>query len=410
MYVKDNNGSKEEIMASAPEKLKRHRPDFILLFVVLVLVSIGLLNVYSASMIWAAENLNDASPSYFFVRQLIWAIIGTIGMLFVMNVHYRFWLRLTKFALLGTTFLLVLVLMIGHEVNGAKRWLGFGFLSLQPSEFSIFAVILYISYLLSKKGEQISHFKKGVMPSLIISVIPALLILKEPDMGTAALLIATVFSLLYSAGARMRHLFATFLFISVAAVYFIFSSSYRAKRITAFLNPWDPSNADNAFQIKNSLYAIASGGWTGQGLGHSIEKFLYLPEPHTDFIFAILIEEWGIIGAIVVIALFAILVWRGTMIATRIPDRFASLFATGITAMIGIAMIVNVGMVTGVLPVIGVPLPFISYGGSSLVIKLASIGILLNISRYTLEERLKLRTSPPVHAVPQPIRRSRFDT
>ncbi|GIM44844.1 stage V sporulation protein E [Collibacillus ludicampi] len=391
-------------------KLTRHRPDFILLFVVLVLVSVGLVNVYSASMIWAAENLKAASPSYFFIRQMIWAIMGTFFMLFIMNVHYRVWLRLTKFALVSTTLLLVIVLFIGQEVNGAKRWLGFGFLSLQPSEFSIFAILLYVSYLLTKKGEQITDFKKGVLPSLIIAIIPALLILKEPDMGTAVLLIGTVFCVLYCAGARFRHLFSIFIIGSAASIYFIFSSKYRAERITAFLNPWDASNSDSAFQIKNSLYAIASGGWTGQGLGHSIEKFLYLPEPHTDFIFAILIEEWGIIGAIIVIILFAILIWRGTMIATRIPDRFASIFATGITAMIGIAMIVNIGMVTDVLPVIGVPLPFISYGGSSLFIKMTAIGILLNISRYTLEERSKLRPSPPVHAVPQPIRRSRFDT
>lgn len=398
-------------MASASKNPTRHRPDFILLFVVLVLVSIGLLNVYSASMIWASEQLQSAvaSPSYFFKKQLLWAIMGTFVMLFIMNIYYKIWIRFAKSGLVASVLLLAVVPLVGKEVNGAKRWLDIGF-SMQPSEFAILTIVLYISYLLTKKMEHISDFKKGVLPSLVISVVPAFMILKEPDMGTAMLLLGTVFAVLFSAGVRSKHLLLMSAVGIVGSIYYIMTEGYRSGRISAFLNPWDPVNKDSAHQLKNSLYAISSGGWTGRGLGQSIEKFLYLPEPHTDFIYAILTEEWGIIGASIVILLFAILVWRGTLIATRVPDRFASLLAVGISSMIGISVIVNIGMVTGLLPVVGVPLPFISYGGSSLFVKMVSMGILLNISRYTLEEQLQLKQSPPVHSVPQPIRRSRYDT
>lgn len=395
-------------MATASVKPARHRPDFILLFVVLLLVSIGLLNVYSASIIWASQHLQD-TPSYFFVRQLIWALLGTFAMFFIMNFNYRFFLRLAKAGLVLSMVLLILVLLVGKEVGGAKRWIDIGFLSMQPSEFAIFSVILYIAFLLTKKEEHLSDFKKGVLPSLIIAAVPAFLILIEPDMGTSFLLLSVAFCMLYSAGTRGKHLLMILSAGALAAIYFVLNKSYRSGRISAFLDPWNPVNKDSAHQLKNSLYAISSGGWTGRGLGHSIEKFLYLPEPHTDFIYAILTEEWGIIGATVVILLFAILIWRGTVIAARIPDRFAFLFSIGITSMIGIAAIVNIAMVIGLFPVVGIPLPFISYGGSSLFVKMISMGILLNISRYTVEERVPLRHATPAHSVPQPIRRSRFD-
>ncbi|MFC4769879.1 putative lipid II flippase FtsW [Effusibacillus consociatus] len=363
-------------------RLDRHRPDFIILIVTLILVSIGLINVYSASIIWSYQNLGN-SPSFFFKRQCIWSGLGLVVMFASMNIPFWFWKRLAKPLLLGSFAMLPLVFFF-TPVNGARRWIDLGPLSIQPSELAIFAVIVYLSYLLTKKQDILDDFKKGVLPSVVIASICGSLVLIEPDMGTAVLLVVSAYGVMFSSGIPFRHLTKLLIGAVILSIVFIVLESYRMERMLAFLNPWKYQD-DQSYQLINSLYAISSGGWTGRGLGQSIEKFLYLPEPHTDFIFAILTEEWGIIGAVTVIALFAILVWRGTIIAARIPDRFGSLLACGITTMIGFSVIVNIGMVTGIMPVIGIPLPFISYGGSSLLIKLISMGVLLNVSRYTVE-------------------------
>lgn len=361
----------------------RHRPDFVLLVVILLLVSIGLLNIYSASMIWALQEMGR-SPQYFFARQCIWAGVGLICMVMAMNFPYWKWKPLLKvmfpFSLIG-----LLLVFLFPGVKGAHRWIAFGPVSFQPSELATLTVILYLAYLLTKKQEMLGDFKKGFVPPLVIIALFAGLVIIEPAMDASSLLAVSALTLLFVAGIPLRFMVRLLLPTGVLATLFILFSDYRRARVLAFLNPFSPENSQQwGYQQGNALYAISSGGWTGKGLGRSVEKFLYLPEPHTDFIFAILSEEWGIIGGVLLLALFAILIWRGTRIAMELPDRFGSLVAVGITAMIGFAVLANVGMVSDILPVIGIPLPFISYGGSSLLIKLIAMGILLNLSRYTV--------------------------
>lgn len=305
-----------------------------------------------------------------------------------MRIPFWVWKRAAKPLLLGS-FLLLLLVFLFSPVNGARRWINIGPLSLQPSELAIFVGIVYLSYLLNKKNDLLDDFKKGVFPPVIITCILGGLVLIEPDMGTAILLGVSAFAVMFASGIPFGHMFKLLIGALVLSTVFLFTESYRMERMLAFLNPWEYKD-DQSYQLINSFYAIASGGWTGRGMGQSIEKFLYLPEPHTDFIFSILTEEWGTVGAVAVIVLFAILVWRGTMIASRIQDRFGSLLACGITTMIGFSVIVNIGMVTGIMLVIGIPLPFISYGGSALLIKLVSIGVLLNLSRYTVNNELPI--------------------
>ncbi|BCJ86556.1 putative lipid II flippase FtsW [Effusibacillus dendaii] len=370
--------------------LPRHRPDFVILIVTLLLVSIGLLSIYSASIIWAYQEL-DKPPNYFFVRQCIWAFVGLIIMLVIMNLP--FWrLRKPLKLLIPLSFVMLLMVFLFPGVNGAHRWIYIGSNTIQPSEIAVLTLVIYLSHLLTKKQDVVNNFKKTVVPVMAIAGFFSGLILLEPDMDTAALPVVVAFVLLFGAGVPVRHLMGVALPVASLAILFIFSSDYRRARIFSFLDPFSQQNAlGDGFQQVHSLYAIASGGWVGKGLGRSVEKFLYLPEPHTDFIFAIFTEEWGTIGGILLIILFAVLIWRAFRICTLLPDRFGALLAMGITATIGIPVVVNIAMVTGAFPVAGIPLPFITYGGTALLVKLASMGILLNLSRYTIEESEKRR-------------------
>ncbi|WP_018132247.1 putative lipid II flippase FtsW [Effusibacillus pohliae] len=366
-------------------KLTRHRPDFVLLITVLLLVSSGLLNIYSASMIWASEHL-DKSPHYFFIRQCLWAAVGLIAMVTVMNLPYWKWRDLLKW-LIPASLVSLLLVFVFPKVGGAHRWIALGPVSFQPSELATLTVIVYLSHLVSKKHDQLADFKKGIVPPLVVIGLFAGLVLIEPAMDGASLLAVSGLAILFAGGTPGKHLAKILLPSGLLAVALVMLSDYRRARLLAFLDPFSPENIQYwGYQQANSLYAVASGGWTGRGLGRSIEKFLYLPEPHTDFIFAILSEEWGTLGGILLIALFAVLIIRGIRVASRLPDRFGALLAVGITAMIGFAALANIGMVSAVLPVIGIPLPFVSYGGSSLLMKLIAMGLLLNLSRYTVED------------------------
>jgi cell division protein FtsW len=366
-------------------KATRHRPDFVLFFVIFLLVGFGLTMVYSASSIVAFRE--DGFPSsYFFWRQCLWALIGYTGLLAVMNFRTFPWQRFVIPGLLSS-FLLLLAVYIPHagpEVNGARRWIGIGSLSVQPSEYAILVIILYLSFFMTKNKDKMGDFKKGVLPPLIVAGVMFLLILKEPDLGTGLLLLGTTFCMLLAGGAPARYLFPMTAAAFPVIALLIASTPYRRARFTAFLHPFqDPS--DTGYQLVQSLYAIGSGGWFGKGLGQSVEKFLYLPEPHTDFIFAVISEELGLVGAFFVVVLFILFIWRGIRVAQLVDDRFRSLIALGITSFIGVTAFVNIAGVTGLLPDTGVPLPFISYGGTSLMLKLFACGILLNISRYTRE-------------------------
>ena len=360
---------------------KKTTPDVILMIVTFMLLAVGLTMVYSASAIWADYKFDD---SFFFAkRQMLFAGVGIIAMFFIMNVDYWTWRTWAKVLIIVCFVLLLLVLIpgIGNVRNGSRSWIGVGAFSVQPSEFMKLAMIVFMAKFLSEKQKLITSFRKGLVPSLGLVFLAFGLIMLQPDLGTGTVMVGTCVVMIFIAGARISH-FVWFGAAGLAGfVALVLSAPYRIKRITSFLDPWeDPLGS--GFQIIQSLYAIGPGGLFGLGLGQSRQKFFYLPEPQTDFIFAILAEELGFIGGSFVILLFALLLWRGIRIALGAPDLYGSFLAVGIIAMVAIQVMINIGVVTGLMPVTGITLPFLSYGGSSLTLMLMAIGVLLNISRY----------------------------
>ena len=365
-------------MASRPSS-----PDYIIFYSVLALLGLGIVMVYSASAVSANVNFNDSY--YFLKRQVIWAVFGLIAMIFTMNFDYHLWRNLAKPIILITIVLLILVLIpgMGKVVNGARRWLGSGFLYIQPSEVAKLSMVLFTAYYLANYQNKIQSFVKGVVPLLGMLAIIFGLILKEPDLGTALSIAGTVFVLLFVSGARIWHLSSLTAVGAMGIIVAILAEPYRLKRLIAFNDPWaDP--LDSGYHIIQSLYAIGSGGIFGVGLGRSREKFLYLPEPHTDFIFSILGEELGLIGTTTILVLFFLFAWRGFRISMSAPDVYGSILASGITTMILVQALMNIAVVTASMPVTGIPLPFLSFGGSALIFTMAGVGILLNISKNVI--------------------------
>jgi cell division protein FtsW len=360
---------------------KRTTPDYILLIVTLTLLAVGLIMVYSASAVWAEYKFHD---SFFFAkRQMLFAGVGIAAMFLIMNVNYWTWRTHAKTILIVCFVLLILVLIpgVGNVRNGSRSWIGVGAFSIQPSEFMKLAMIAFLAKYLSERQKLITSFTKGLIPSLGLAFAAFAMIMLQPDLGTGTVMMGTCVVMIFIAGARISHFAALGLMGVAGFVGLIISAPYRMKRITSFLDPWsDPLGS--GFQIIQSLYAIGPGGLFGLGLGESRQKFFYLPEPQTDFIFAILSEELGFIGGSFVLLLFSLLLWRGIRIALGAPDLYGSFLAVGIIAMVAIQVMINIGVVTGLMPVTGITLPFLSYGGSSLTLMLMAIGVLLNISRY----------------------------
>ncbi|MBM4764022.1 stage V sporulation protein E [Bacillus sp. B15-48] len=361
---------------------KKTTPDIILLIATFALLAIGLTMVYSASAIWAEYKFDD---SFFFAkRQMLFAGVGIIAMFFIMNVDYWTWRTWAKVLLIVCFILLILVLIpgIGNVRNGSRSWIGVGAFSIQPSEFMKLAMIAFLAKFLSENQKMITSFKNGLLPSLALVFTAFGLIMLQPDFGTGMVMVGTCVVMIFVAGAKISH-FALLGLVGLGGIVALIASApYRMKRITSFLDPWqDPLGS--GFQIIQSLYAIGPGGLFGLGLGESRQKFFYLPEPQTDFIFAIIAEELGFIGGTFVLLLFSLLLWRGMRIAFGAPDLYGGLLATGIIAMVAIQVMINIGVVTGLMPVTGITLPFLSYGGSSLTLMLMAIGVLLNISRYS---------------------------
>lgn len=346
------------------------------------LLAIGMIMVYSASAVWANFKFDD---SFFFAkRQLLFAGVGVIAMFVIMNIDYWTWRTWSKAILLICFILLVAVLIpgIGLVRGGARSWLGIGAFSIQPSEFMKIAMIIFLAKFLSEHQKLVTSFRKGLVPSLALVFFAFGLIMLQPDLGTGVVMVGTCVVMIFVAGAKISHFIGLGLLGLAGFVALIASAPYRIKRITAFLDPWqDPLGS--GFQIIQSLYAIGPGGLLGIGLGQSRQKHYYLPEPQTDFIFSILSEELGFIGGTFVILLFSLLLWRGVRIALGAPDLFGSFLGIGIIVMIAIQVIINIGVVTGLMPVTGITLPFLSYGGSSLTLMLMAVGVLLNISRYS---------------------------
>ncbi|MEH7625361.1 stage V sporulation protein E [Bacillus subtilis] len=361
---------------------KKTSPDLLLVIITLLLLTIGLIMVYSASAVWADYKFDD---SFFFAkRQLLFAGIGVIAMFFIMNVDYWTWRTWSKLLMVICFFLLVLVLIpgVGMVRNGSRSWIGVGAFSIQPSEFMKLAMIAFLAKFLSEKQKNITSFRRGFVPALGIVFSAFLIIMCQPDLGTGTVMVGTCIVMIFVAGARIAHFVFLGLIGLTGFVGLVLSAPYRIKRITSYLNPWeDPLGS--GFQIIQSLYAVGPGGLFGMGLGQSRQKFFYLPEPQTDFIFAILSEELGFIGGTLILLLFSVLLWRGIRIALGAPDLYGSFVAVGIISMIAIQVMINIGVVTGLIPVTGITLPFLSYGGSSLTLMLMAVGVLLNVSRYS---------------------------
>lgn len=352
--------------------------------VVLLLLTLGIIMVFSSSYVYAQTLYGDGA--HFLKNQLVWALIGIAGMVTVMQIDYKVFKRWAVPFFGLAVFLLILVLIpgVGINIKGSTRWLGVGPLSFQPSEVAKLGMVIFLARFLAGQPQRIKDLFRGFFPPLLVVGLVCGLILAQPDLGTAVTIAGTAYLMMLAAGSRKSHLAALALagvgLVVLAAVV----EPYRMERLTAFLNPWaDP--LDSGFQTIQSLYAVGSGGLLGMGLGQGRQKFLYLPEQHTDFIFAVLCEELGFIGAIFVLLLFFAFMWRGLKIALKAPDNFGALLAVGITGMVIIQAIINIGVVTGCLPVTGITLPFISYGGSSLTLNLLGIGVLLNISQYAVE-------------------------
>lgn len=355
-------------------------PDTWLFASVAVLVAIGLVMVFSASSASGYADYHDTA--FYFKRQLMWLIVG-LGIAYAAyRIDYRVLKRAAPYLLLGTMLglLLVLVPHVGIEVGGARRWIGLHALSLQPSEFAKLALVIYLAAMLSTRGERITSLVSGLIPLFIAPLIMAMLVLKEPDMGTASLLVFVAFAMFFAAGARIPHLLGVAL-VSVPPVAFLaLASTYRRARMLAFLNPWK-DRENTGFHIVQSLLALGSGGLFGVGLGTSRAKF-YLPEEYTDFIFSVIGEELGLVGTIFVLAAFVVFAYRAVRIAITAADRFGFFLVVGCTSMIVIQALVNIGVVTSSWPVTGVPLPFISFGGSSLIVNLVAVALILNVGRY----------------------------
>jgi cell division protein FtsW len=353
---------------------KENNFDAILLWCVLILLVLGIVMVFSSSSIYASEKLGD--DYYFLKKQLVIALLGILLLIAAMAVNYQLWSKLTYPLLLGSLLLLILVIIpgVGNEVSGSRRWLKLAGFSFQPAELAKLALVIYLAHTLSKKQPQ-----KRFLPKAIVSGVFVLLIIAQPDFGTAMILAAIALILLFAAGLRFSHLLSGFL-LSLPVLYLMVTQAdYRRKRILAFLNPWnDPTNS--GFQIIQSFLAFGSGGIWGRGLGQGRQKLFYLPDAHTDFIFSVIGEELGFLGVVVILTLFLIIVLRGIKISLSASDPFGSYLALGITLMIGLQAMVNFGVSLGLLPTKGLTLPFISYGGSSLIVSLIGAGILLNIS------------------------------
>lgn len=353
--------------------------DLFLMSLIFILLGLGLVAVYSSSAIYALDKFGKAT--YFFWKQLIWILIGSGSALFFIFFDHKKLVPWIKPFLIISFLSLILVLMFGKEVGGARRWFRLGGISFQPSELVKLALILFVADYADRKKSKIQDFKRGLMPLLIVISLFCGLIFLQPDLGTPILILLVCITMIFISGARWSHLFSLGTLVLLFAVFAVWTKPYRMKRVLAFLNPWEDTRGAS-YQLVQSLIALGSGGLTGAGVGSSYSKLLYLPEPHTDFVFPIFAEEFGLIGSLTILFLFGLVGWSGFRIASRSKNLFSSLLATGITLMIIYQAVLNIAVVTGCLPTKGLPLPFLSYGGSSLVITLSSVGILLNISRY----------------------------
>ena len=371
-------------------KFLNNSVDFTLVITVLLLLSLGLVMVLSASSPTALQKYDKSY--YFFVRQLIFAVLGLFGMYFISKIDYRIYQKFYKHAWILSIILLISVFAFGSDSHGAKRWIYITkSLSFQPSEIVKFLIIIFYGGILVKDRDDLGKFWKGLVKHILFLVPIIALLLLEPHVSTSMVIIITCCIMMIMAGCKFWQFLVSGIVAvggigSIATVLYMASAKFQEKfqyivtRFITFTDPWKDATGDG-WQIIQSLYAIGSGGLFGAGLGESKQKYLYLSEPHNDFIFSIIAEELGFVGCILVFGLFAVFIWRGVLIAMKAPDMFGSLVAVGITSLVGVQAIINVAVVTSSMPVTGMQLPFFSYGGTALFILLCEVGVLLSISR-----------------------------
>lgn len=373
----------------ASENSSRGRPDFLLLIMTLLLVGFGIVMVFSASSGVAAVSPEFGNDSFYFTkRQVMFAGIGIFLMLLMMNFRYNLYKKGFMLLFVPVLIMLILVPFTSAEINGARSWFGIGSLGIQPTEPAKLAMILYLGALIAKKGENFRDFKKGLMPVIVIVGFLCGLIMLQPDLGSCLVLTSCAIVMILAGGANLKQVFmtGTVLSVGMAAVVSISMAinpkawGYRIARFTAFMDPL-ANPQEESFQLVSSLQALSHGGLTGAGFGESVQKLHYLDYPYNDFIFAIIAEELGFIGCFIFLAFYLLFLWRGLIIALRCPDIYGTVVGTGIVGLFAMQAFINIGGVTGAIPLTGVTLPFISYGGSSVLVCLMSMGILLSLSR-----------------------------
>ncbi len=364
----------------APELDERGLPDLPFLLLTVILVVIGVIMLFSASYASAYADPDIQNSAYYFVRQGIFAVAGLGAMWFISRINYQAFRFFSFFVLAGSVFLLFLVPIVGTTENGARRWINLGFASFQPSELAKVGVVMAFAAMMSIWRDRMRSFRYGVAPYLLIMAVIALLLYLEPHLSATIIVLLTGAVMMLLGGTDKKWLIALALIGAGLLAVYLLTKGYSGDRIKAWLHPEDFAS-DEGYQVIQSRYAIGSGGLTGLGFGRSRQKYLYLPEEHNDYIFAIVCEELGFIGAMVIVVLFALLVLRGYWISMHARDRFGALLAAGLTTLIGLQVVLNIGVVTNLLPSTGISLPFFSYGGTALLVNLAQMGMILSVSR-----------------------------
>jgi len=359
---------------------RKLKSDKLLFIATLLLVCTSVVMVYSASAVVAMENHHD--PYLYLFKQGAWALAGLVLVPLVMRIDYRHYRRpAVIWTALIAVALALLAVLFGRPVNGANRWIGVGPLGVQPSEFAKIAVVVFVAALLERRMDRMADAPSTLLPIGVVVAAIVGLILAEPDLGTAVMILTVAAVMLFAAGISYQYVVGLLLVTPPAFYLLVMTSEYRRRRVLAFLDPWaDPLG--NGYQMVQSMIAVGTGGLFGRGLMGGVQKLFYLPEPHNDFIYAVIAEELGLVGATVVVACFCVIAWRGLRTAVRAPDKFGAFLAIGLTTMVAFQAFFNVSVVLGVVPPKGIPLPFVSYGGSSLLINLFAMGMLLNVSQH----------------------------
>ncbi len=379
---------REKLTALTDRTLNTKKVDFPFLLITLILVAFGLIMVFSASYYYSISV--NGTPFYYLIRDGIWICVGLVAMVIGMNIDYRFYKKVAVLGIIACIGLLVLVLLIGTERNGAQRWLAVGPVTFMPGEWTKLGIILFISWFLGEKPGRARSLALGILPVLAITAACAFLIIRQPNLSTAITVCGIAVALMLVAGMRWIYVWVTVAAGGIGLLFILFfmKDSFWYSRMTNFINPFEDMFGEG-YQVAQSLLALGSGGLTGAGLGNSVQKSLYLPEPQNDFILAIIGEELGYIGILALLAVYCLFIWRGMHIAINASDRFGMLMASGVVIMVAIQLILNVAVVTASMPATGINLPFISYGGNGILMFLFAAGVLLNISARSKKDALE---------------------